>query len=97
LYATPEGSDRLTPNPNVLVELGYALKCHGPAQLVLVMNTSYGAPESLPFDLRTRRVLRYSMTEDAAERAPERRRLEAALEDALRVVLADAAESASRP
>jgi hypothetical protein len=91
-----QGSDRLTPNPNVLVELGYALKCHGPAQLILVMNTAYGAPESLPFDLRTRRVLRYSMTEDAAERAPERRQLEAALEDALRVVLAGAAERAKK-
>jgi hypothetical protein len=91
-----QGSDRLAPNPNVLVELGYALKCHGPGQLILVMNTVHGSPESLPFDLRTRRVLRYAMVEDAAERAPERRQLEAALEEALRAVLADAAERAAQ-
>jgi hypothetical protein len=48
---------RLFPNPNVLIEHGYALKCHGHAALVGIMNTAFGKPsaESLPFDLRHRR------------------------------------------
>ena len=45
---------RQFPNPNVLIEHGFALKCHGHGALVGIMNTAYGKPdaESLPFDLR---------------------------------------------
>jgi hypothetical protein len=50
----PAEKPRLFPNPNVLTEHGFALKCHGHSALVGVMNTAYGKPdaESLPFDLR---------------------------------------------
>lgn len=47
---------RPTPNPNVLIELGYALHALKKENVVLVMNTASGAVESLPFDLRGRRV-----------------------------------------
>src|SRR5690348_7440379 len=50
---------RLTPNPNVLVELGYALKALGEGRLILVLNEAFGVAETLPFDLRFRRLLRY--------------------------------------
>jgi hypothetical protein len=33
---------RPTPNPNVLVEVGYAMKSLGPENLILVVNTAYG-------------------------------------------------------
>ncbi len=78
---------RPTPNPNVLVELGYALRALGPERIILVLNDVFGSPEVLPFDLRMRRTLRYSMPEDADERAPERRRLEAMFRDAVGDVL----------
>lgn len=53
--ATPDGRKR-TPNPNVLIELGYALKALGPERIVLVANRADGfRPEDLPFDLRHRR------------------------------------------
>lgn len=53
--ATPDGKKK-TPNPNVLIELGYALKALGPERIVLVANRSGGfQPEDLPFDLRHRR------------------------------------------
>ncbi len=44
-------------NPNVLIELGYALHAKGPKQIVLVSNIYFGAatPEKLPFNLRHRR------------------------------------------
>lgn len=80
---------RLTPNPNVLLELGYALKRLGDKQIILVLNDVYGGPELLPFDLRMRRVARYHMPEDVQNRAPERRRLEGVLVEALRTSLSN--------
>lgn len=54
------GADaRLVPNPNVLIELGYALKALGENRIIMVLNDVYGMPEVLPFDLRMRRVIRY--------------------------------------
>jgi len=64
-----------TPNPNVLVELGYAFKALGWKRIVLVQNVAFGGPEDLPFDLRQKRVLTYNSPEDAPTRAPERRHL----------------------
>ena len=43
------------PNPNVMIELGYALAELGWERIVLVLNTATGNPEELPFDLRNRR------------------------------------------
>jgi len=43
------------PNPNVLIELGYAAGKLGWDRIVLALNKHYGSPESLPFDLRNRR------------------------------------------
>ncbi len=48
------GGDRV-PNPNVMIELGYALSELGWERIVLVLNTATGKPEELPFDLRNRR------------------------------------------
>lgn len=49
------------PNPNVLVELGYALRAIGERRVILVMNTAFGVPDSLPFDLRSKRALGYDL------------------------------------
>jgi hypothetical protein len=87
---------RPSPNPNVLIELGYALKSLGHRRVILVQNIAFGGPEDLPFDLRQKRVLTYNSAApdqagaDASERAPERRRLQADLKDALALVLTDA-------
>lgn len=53
---------RLAPNPNVLVELGYAMKRLGRSKIILVMNTAMGSPDKLPFDLKMLRVVTYSAT-----------------------------------
>jgi hypothetical protein len=79
---------RPTPNPNVLIELGYALKSRGQARVLLVMNKNFGDVDKLPFDLRTKRVIKYEMATNAAERAPERQKLQRTLEAALREMLA---------
>src|SRR5262249_3806523 len=78
---------RSTPNPNVLIELGYAIRKLGFSRIIMVMNSSFGSPEQLPFDLRMRRVITYEMPEGAEQRAPERRRLQTALEQGLRSIL----------
>lgn len=80
-------SGKPTPNPNVLVELGYAVKGLGWSRILLVLNTAFGEPEDLPFDLRQKRAITYSSPEDATERAPERRRLAKTLDSALREIL----------
>jgi hypothetical protein len=79
---------RPTPNPNVLIELGYALKALGHERIISVFNRSFGKVEELPFDLRMRRVLVYEMPKDAKDRASERTKLAKQLEEALRVALA---------
>ena len=74
---------RPTPNPNVLVELGYALAKLGNEALVLVVNTHFGDIENLPFDLRPLRVLRYKASlED--DRAAVRKELERDFKTAIR-------------
>jgi hypothetical protein len=45
---------RPTPNPNVLVEYGWALKALGHTRIVPVMNVAFGepTPATMPFDMR---------------------------------------------
>ncbi len=47
---TNEGKSLI--NPNVAIELGYALSFVGDEGLLMVLNEAYGGRESLPFDLR---------------------------------------------
>lgn len=85
---TPAGASRPSPNPNVVFELGYAVRSLGWERIVLVMNTAFGRPEDLPFDLRSKRVLTYSAPADTeGDRASERRALESRLTEALRLIL----------
>jgi hypothetical protein len=84
---------RPTPNPNVLVELGYAMKSLGGTdRLVLVMNTAYGAIEDLPFDLRQYRPTIYELArgDDVGKikKADIRKDLSSKLEATFRHVLA---------
>lgn len=51
--ATPEGKKLI--NSNVAYELGYAHGHHGHGVILKVMNTHYGTPDKLPFDLKHRR------------------------------------------
>lgn len=55
---------RPAPNPNVLLEYGYALKALGPDRIIGVINTAYGPPEDLPFDIRGKRCVKYFFPDD---------------------------------
>ena len=68
----PDNAARRTPNPNVMIEYGYALKAPSAAKIVTVMNTHFGPPTELPFDMRHRRFpITYDLAPDAD---PETRR-----------------------
>ena len=67
-----KGGTRLCPNPNVMLELGYAMKALGQDRILMVCNTAFGRIEDLPFDLRGKRPVPYetdSSTDLAAARA----------------------------
>lgn len=48
---------RPSPNPNVLLELGFAISQLGWDRIVMIMNRAFGDPALLPFDLRGHRVV----------------------------------------
>ncbi|HEY6845182.1 MAG TPA: hypothetical protein VI320_03100 [Terracidiphilus sp.] len=80
------------PNPNVMVEYGYALRALGENRVLSVMNEAYGAPskENMPFDLAHKRFpITYKLSADAAsgDRNEEVAKLAKILERALRAVL----------
>jgi hypothetical protein len=82
-------------NSNVAIELGYAIGVHGDGVLLKVMNTHYGPPEDLPFDLAHRRwPVQFKLSPDAS--APERQRVRDALAQTLRKIL-EAYIEANRP
>jgi hypothetical protein len=83
------------PNPNVLIEYGYALNQHGHERIIGIMNDAYGepAPENMPFNLgHIRFPIRYTLHEDASEEGRKNARavLSRQLESAIRLVLDNA-------
>src|ERR1700693_4033170 len=78
-----------SPNPNVLIEFGYALKSLTHVRIVAVMNTAHGQParDSLPFDLALHRFpITYRLPDGAPDemRRSVREQLTKELEAALR-------------
>lgn len=80
---TPDGKSLC--NSNVAIELGYALGIHGDTILLKVMNTHYGSPEDLPFDLAHRRwPVQFNLSPDAD--TTERQKVREALAKELRQI-----------
>jgi hypothetical protein len=85
---------RPTPNPNVLIEYGWALKSKGHHRIICVMNVAHGKPsaESLPFDLRhLRHPIQFDCESglDQSNRVKVRGSLSRDLEGAIRAILHD--------
>lgn len=87
--AQDEQQARCLPNPNVLLELGYAAARIGWERIICVMNKSNGNPEDLPFDLRHRRwPICYDLPIPNKDQIKsERERLSTKLEFAIRSTL----------
>lgn len=56
-----DDGSRCYSNNNVLIELGFAAGKLGWDRVACVCNTAYGPVESLPFDIRGRRILKYQL------------------------------------
>jgi len=54
---------RPCPNPNVLIELGFAIKSLGENRVIMVANKAFGSLEELPFDIRPRKIASYELIE----------------------------------
>lgn len=96
----PDGAP--IPNPNVLIEYGWALKSLGHSRIVAIMNTAYGNPtdEEMPFDMRhLRHPIQYDCPESADEdtRSKVRNALAKQLEGAIRSVIDSDAFQATLP
>lgn len=63
--ATSEDGGKKFPNSNVMIELGYALAKNSDTGVLNIMNTAYGKPDDLPFDLKHKRwPIQYKLTEE---------------------------------
>lgn len=83
------------PNPNVMIELGWAMHRPGWECVIGVLNMASGAKvEDLPFDIRQRRVVTFVLSEaaDKPTRAAVRSKLVKELKEALRTNLEERAE-----
>lgn len=60
-YVDKDGNTKYSPNPNVLIELGYAVKVLGWENVICFLNTDFGEEKLLPFDLNHHRVTGYSL------------------------------------
>ena len=90
---SPDG--KWLPNPNVMIELGWAMQRPGWERVIGILNMAGGAKvEDLPFDIRQRRVVTFVLTEDADKitRAATRSKLVTDLKEALRINLEEHAE-----
>jgi hypothetical protein len=88
---------RPTPNPNVLVELGYAAGRLGWDQIICVFNKATGSINDLPFDIRPRRVRAYELVE-GQDKADQRKALVSVLKADITDILhaPDKAEAKAR-
>lgn len=76
-----------TPNPNVLIELGYAVKVLGWERIICVVNTSFCKVEDLPFDIKQNRVSTYKLDSKGLRSKPNH--LEKLFETAIKSIIND--------
>lgn len=55
------------PNPNVMLELGYATHVVGWENVICVLNRDYGKPEDMPFDIANRRLTSFSLKDGTSK------------------------------
>jgi hypothetical protein len=99
IFASDPAKTRLSPNANVMFELGYAKRAIGADRVIMVCNTVYGRIEDLPFDIRGRSVLAYTAKPEQETKADARNELAARLKRSIAAALlaANANEKAVDP
>ena len=76
------------PNPNVMVELGYALAQKGWERIIIIHNNAYGIRKELPFDMGLVRTLEYDTSTDKSKTQHEKD-LASAIANTIRLVMQD--------
>jgi hypothetical protein len=82
-------------NPNVMIELGYALAHLGSERLVMMLNGAFGDRTDLPFDLRHKAgPVVYELPEDATKET--KRRVQGSLTGELKIAIRECIEAARK-
>lgn len=89
-FVTKSSNGKNIPNPNVLIELGYAMSSLGTTNIIIVMNDKYGSPkDGLPFNLAHKRwPITYSLNSDSSpeEKSKEKTKLILSFLDAINLI-----------
>jgi hypothetical protein len=90
-----DGDKKLLPNPNVLLELGYAARSMGWDRIICVMNTAHGPVEEQIFDIKQRRwPICYMLQGENPENIKKTKEfLSGQLQNAIRMVMNTAHEA----
>jgi hypothetical protein len=73
----------------VLVELGYAANQHSWDNVICVLNLAFGKIEQLPFDLRSRRIVTYTLHPEPQDKSAARKELVSKLTSAIKEIHED--------
>lgn len=74
------------PNPNVMLELGYATHVVGWDNVICVLNADYGAPEDMPFDIASRRLTPFSL-KDGSSKVDAKRFIKSVIQETVEHIL----------
>lgn len=74
------------PNPNVMLELGYATHVVGWDRVICVLNSDYGIPENMPFDIANRRLTPFSL-KDGKSKGEVKRYIKGVIQDTVENIL----------
>lgn len=74
------------PNPNVMLELGYATHVVGWDRVICVLNSDFGAPENMPFDIASRRLTPFSL-KDGKSKGEIKRYIKSVIQDTVENIL----------
>jgi hypothetical protein len=83
---------RTVPNPNVMIELGYAIAHLGWERIIMLFNTSYGDLKDAPFDIVVNRITDYKLSpkpEDVTEKQLQvnQKQLSQKIHEALKLII----------
>lgn len=81
-----KSNNKEIPNPNVLFELGYAMRCLGDENIIMIFNEVSGNIKDLPFDLKQKRLFTYKLDSNSCK-SNIKKELEGRLEDAIKLIL----------
>lgn len=77
---------KLMPNPNVMLELGYATHVVGWENVICILNSDYGAPDNMPFDIANRRLTTFSLS-DGKSKGDVRRYIKGIIQETVENIL----------